>query len=225
MPPEGPVTLSVHSMPMPLAPIASDAPRRARWQMWLVLLVCAAPVIASYFSFYVLDLRGSAYSELITPTRDLPADLPLRTLAGEPVRAESLKGQWLLTYVPDAGASCADACERMLFMQRQLRQMLGKDRDRLDKLVLLPDELVLTPAQLDALTQQGVPVTLLRAPAAALQAWLMPAPGHRMGEHLFLIDPLGRWMMRSPAQPDPARFKKDLERLMRANAGWDRPGR
>jgi len=221
MPPDGPVTMAVHSLPV----LPADVPRRRHWQMWLVLLVCAAPVIASYFSFYVLDLRGSAYSDLINPTRDLPHDLPLRTLDGQAVNPLSLQGQWLLTYVPDAKPSCNGGCERMLFMQRQLREMLGKDRDRLDKLVLLPDELTLSPAQLDALVGHEPKVTVLRAPTAALQAWLMPAPGHHMGEHLFLVDPMGRWMLRSPAQPDPSKFKKDLERLMRANAGWDRPGR
>jgi hypothetical protein len=32
-------------------------------------------------------------------------------------------------------------------------------------------------------------------------------------------------MMRAPADPDPARLKRDLERLMRASAGWDTAGR
>lgn len=149
LPPDGPVTMAVHSVPMP----DLDPPRRSRWMLWLVMAICAAPVIASYFSFYVLDLRGRAYSDLITPTRDLPAAMALTTLQGAPVAAESLKGQWLLTYVPDR--ACDEACERMLFMQRQLREMLGKDRDKLDKLVLVPDDVTLTAAQIDALTGHG----------------------------------------------------------------------
>jgi hypothetical protein len=36
---------------------------------------------------------------------------------------------------------------------------------------------------------------------------------------------MGRWMLRSPVSPEPSPLKKDLERLMRANAGWDKPGR
>ena len=62
-------------------------------------------------------------------------------------------------------------------------------------------------------------------PAEQLQAWLKPAAGHQLNEHLFLIDPVGRWMLRSPADLDPSKFKKDLDRLVKANAGWDRPGR
>ena len=34
---------------------------------------------------------------------------------------------------------------------------------------------------------------------------------------------MGDWMMRVPADADPARLKRDLERLLRASAAWDRP--
>ena len=42
---------------------------------------------------------------------------------------------------------------------------------------------------------------------------------------MYIVDPMGDWMMRVPANPDPARLKRDLEKLLRASAGWDRPGR
>ena len=32
-------------------------------------------------------------------------------------------------------------------------------------------------------------------------------------------------MMRAPPDPDPARLKRDIERLLRASASWDRAGR
>jgi len=32
-------------------------------------------------------------------------------------------------------------------------------------------------------------------------------------------------LMRAPADPDPARLKRDVEKLLRASAGWDQPGR
>jgi len=36
---------------------------------------------------------------------------------------------------------------------------------------------------------------------------------------------MGEWMMRVPPQPEPARVKRDLERVLRASAFWDQPGR
>jgi hypothetical protein len=36
---------------------------------------------------------------------------------------------------------------------------------------------------------------------------------------------MGMWMMRMPPAPEPARVKRDLERLLRASASWDQAGR
>ena len=55
-----------------------------------------------------------------------------------------------------------------------------------------------------------------------------PAPGHALAEHLYVVDPMGHWMMRFPANIDragAARAKRDIDRLMRASAGWDKAGR
>lgn len=217
---DDPVELTIHSLPDPAA--VSAQRRRGRLGMLMVVLVCAAPVVASYFSFYVLKLHGRAIGDLIVPTVDLPTTLDLHDLDGRPVKAESLKGQWLLTVVQDA--ACDAACEKTLFAQRQLREMFGKDRDKVDKLWLIPDEGAVRPELRKALAE-GVPVTVLRAPRAQIDAWLKPAPGHRLAEHFFVIDPMGRWMLRSQPDPEPLDVKKDLDKLLKANAGWDQPGR
>jgi 20S proteasome alpha/beta subunit len=69
---------------------------------------------------------------------------------------------------------------------------------------------------------------VLRLDAAALDAWLAPAEGHQLAEHLYVVDPMGNWMMRFPAAMDSngaAKAKRDLERLLRASASWDEAGR
>lgn len=51
-----PLTLAVHGLPSPEAALQS-ADRRTRLgriKMLLVLLACAAPVIASYFTYHVI---------------------------------------------------------------------------------------------------------------------------------------------------------------------------
>ena len=70
--------------------------------------------------------------------------------------------------------------------------------------------------------------TVLRLPREQLAQWLQPAAGRVLEDHLYVVDPMGNWMMRFPARLDrkgAARAKRDLERLMRASAGWDKPGR
>lgn len=216
--------MTVHSMPSPeqMAGVDGARTRLGRLKMLAVLLVCAAPVLASYLTYYVI--RPSAhksYGELIEPQRELPTFMA-QDLQEQPVALSSLKGQWLLISV--AGAACDEACEKHLYLQRQLRESLGKDKDRLDWVWLVPDQSPVRPALLPALGQ----ATVLRVPPEDLKAWLSPAAGQALADHLYLVDPMGHWMMRFPARLDLAgavKAKRDLERLMRASAGWDEAGR
>ncbi len=217
-----PLGLTVHSMPAPQVQEAVRRTAQGRLKMLLVLLVCAAPVIASYFTYFVIRPEGrSNYSELILPTRPLP-DLPFTDLNGVPVKAATLKGQWLLVVV--SGGMCDVKCEKHLWVQRQLRETLGREKDRLDKLWLIFDKATPRLETLQAISA-GAPATALRVPEAALAQWLAPAAGKALEQHLFIVDPLGEWMMRVPADPDPARLKRDIEKLLRASSSWDLPGR
>jgi len=214
--------LTVHAMPVPELPTDARRTRLGRLKMLLVLAVCAAPVVASYFSYFVLrPLARSNYGTLILPTRSLPA-LPLRTLDGKPVDAASLRGQWLLLALGQAG--CDEACHKRLYMQRQLREMLGRERDRIDKLWLITDNAEV-PAALRSALDADPSLQALRVSRVALAAWLQPEAGHALEDHLYLVDPMGEWMIRVPADPEPARVKRDLERLLRASSSWDQPGR
>lgn len=221
---EEPLGLTVHSLPLPQDAAMADAQRtvRGRWKMLAVLLVCAAPVIASYFTYYVIRPEGRRnYGTLIEPQRPLPS-VPGTTLDGRSVALPTLKGQWLLVSV--APAACDAACEKHLYLQRQLREGLGKDKERLDWVWLIPDTGAVRPQLAPALAQ----ATVLRVDGTVLSQWLAPAAGSQLHEHLYVVDPMGHWMMRFPPGQDVAtapKVRKDLERLMRGSASWDKPGR
>lgn len=190
--------------------------------MWLVLLVCAAPVLVSYLTYYVLRPQGRVnYGELIQPPRPLP-EAAVTNLAGQAVALRSLVGQWLLVSV--GGGACQSQCEQHLYLQRQLRESLGKDKDRLDWVWLIDDA---APVG-DRLHPALGTATVLRVPSTVLTRWLEPAPMHQLNEHLYVVDPQGNWMLRWPAGLDTgqaAKAKRDLDRLLRASASWDRAGR
>jgi len=156
------------------------------------------------------------------PPRALPQTLPLKTLAGEPVASTSLHGQWLMVVV--AAGACDALCEKQLYLQRQLRETLGREKDRVDKIWLITDGATPRPELMTAISA-GDPATVLRVDAESLAQWLSPAPAQQLADHMYLVDPMGQWMMRAPVDPDPAKLKRDLERLLRASASWDNPGR
>ena len=221
---EQPLGLTVHSLPLPQDAAAADAERtaRGRLKMLAVMLVCAAPVVASYLTYYVIRPEGRRnYGELVEPQRPLPAVTAI-TLDGKPVALPSLKGQWLLVSV--AGGACDTACEKHLYLQRQLRESLGKEKDRWDWVWLVSDGAPVRESLRPALQQ----ATVLRVDAAQLAQWLQPAPGHELRDHLYVVDRLGHWMMRFPAGQESSgagRVRRDLDRLMRGSSSWDQAGR
>jgi hypothetical protein len=219
-----PLGMTVYSMPSPEQVSTGEGKRTrmGRLKMLIVFLVCAAPVAASYFTYYVVRPEGRRnFGELIDPQRPLP-DINATALDGKSVNLRSLKGQWLLVTV--AGGACDAACQDYLYLQRQLRESLGKEKDRVDRVWIVNDA---TPVA-DALKPALKDATVLQLPAQQLAAWLEPQAGQPLGAHLYLVDPLGNWMMRFPANltlQNAPKAKVDLERLLRASASWDNAGR
>ena len=219
-----PIGLTVYDLPQQTSSSLSETTRTRgdRMYMLLVLLACAAPVLLSYLTYYVIRPEGRVHhGELIEPQRMLPA-ASAKDLQGKDLPLAQLKGQWLLVAV--GSSECSDKCERLLFVQRQLHKLLNKESDRLDRLWLITDQSAPKNELLAAI--EGA--TVLRVTPEVLSQWLLPATGRSVEEHLYLIDPMGNWMMRFN-YPDDAKtvvdMKRDLERLLRASVSWDKPGR
>ena len=136
--------------------------RRARWKLLLLLLVCVSPVVASYFTYYVVRPEGRRnFGTLVQPQRPMP-DLATTTPQGHSGSLRSLRDQWLLVSV--APARCDERCQNHLYLQRQMRESLGKEKDRLDWVWLVTDGAPL-PKALEPGLQQA---TVLRVDAAAV---------------------------------------------------------
>ena len=219
-----PLGLTVHAMPLPDSASADAAAetRSGRWKLLAVLLVCASPVVASYLTYYVIRPEARRnFGELIDPQRPLPA-IATTALDGTPGKLTTLRNQWLLLSV--AGGACDTGCEKNLYFQRQLRESLGREKERLDRVWLVSDDAPVPGLIRPALESS----TVLRVAPQALAQWLEPAAGKRLQDHLYLVDPLGNLMMRFPADMDGAaatKAKRDLDRLLRASGSWDKEGR
>lgn len=219
--PDEPLTMTVHSLPQLDQTSARSAAstRAGRWKMLLLLLVCASPVVASYFTYYVIRPQGRTnYGELIQPQRAIPA-LSGVNAQGQTVPLDSLKDQWLLISVGDS--ACNERCQEHLYLQHQLRETLGREMDRLDWVWLRTGAVELSPALREA-TQSAAVLHMERTEIAS---WLEPAAGAQLEDHLYVVDPLGNWMMRFPVDLEPKQVQRDLNRLLRASASWDKAGR
>ena len=160
-------------------------------QLALIFAVCAAPFLLGWLAYEYGWGTGQRanYGELLKPQPLAGALAPLR-------------GKWVL--VTADAASCSAACERKLYIVRQVRKAQGKDMDRIDRVWLVTDggrpraELV---AALDGGHIASADAELLKAlPNVA---------------DIYLVDPLGNLMMRFPAEADPPKMIKDLQRLLK----------
>jgi len=181
---------------------------KSQWMMWLVLAVCAAPVIASYALYFWVRPDGRTnYGELIEPQRELPA-IALKSLEGVPAEWTQWRGRWIL--LTTAPGECAADCVQRLYVMRQVRLTTGKDQDRIERVWLLTNDQVPDPA----LIGQHSGLQVVRPQTADVDLRLTDSlqPGH-----IFVVDPLGHVMMRFPVDVDPNRMKKDIARLLRAS--------
>ncbi|MFT5959704.1 MAG: hypothetical protein ACI8WM_000006 [Burkholderiaceae bacterium] len=204
--------------PATASPSQSRAPadRQAsgRWKLFAILGVCAFPLIASYFTYYVIKPEARTnYGDFIDyMVHPIPADLSTTTLDGTAMTLKDLEGKWIMLTVD--GGACAEACSKKLYDIRQLRVAQGRERDRIERVWLITDKVPLETQVI----REFDGTQMLRAQADAVAKWLPAEVGATAADHIYLIDPLGRLMMRFPKDRDPNLMKKDLGKLLKASS-------
>ena len=198
---------------------ASNA-TKGRWRLFLIIAICASPMIASYVSYYVIKPTGRTnYGTILDPRKHPMPELHAHLL-GETVGAVTAKttgldayhGKWIMLSI-DSGV-CASACQKKLIDVRQLRLTQGKDMERIERVWLLDDEQPVATA----LLREHDGLHVLHVDQQALKAWLPVTGESQITDHIYLIDPLGNLMMRFPKDANPNLIKKDLTKLLRASA-------
>ena len=192
----------------------APAPKqRSRWMLWLVLLVCASPMIASYLTYYVIKPeKRNNYGTLVDQRAHPVPAMATTTLDGRPMALQQFKGKWVMLMT--GPGACLDACQKQLFAMRQLRLMQGKEMDRIERVWLITDR-----EPLDTIVIREFDGShMLRADAAAVKNWLPVDAGTTNDQHIYLIDPLGHLMMRFPRDPEPRKVYKDIYKLLKASA-------
>lgn len=197
-------------------PQQAQSKSRARWKLILILMVCAAPMLLSYLTYYVIKPQAKTnYGTLLDP-RDYPMPALHLQLLGEtadsPGALTAYRGKWIMLMVADAG--CDEGCQKKLYDMRQLRLAQGKEMDRIERVWLIPGQQAVDIS----LLKQYDGMHVMRAESGELQRWLPVEAGQGLQNHLYLIDPLGNLMMRYRDDADPNKVKKDLIKLLKASS-------
>lgn len=203
----------MNSVSTPTSTPASTAPRnRARLALVTLFAVFFLPIFASMWLNFErpgwLPFGTVNHGYLLQPPYQLDdADL-------EPF---SFADGWTFLHLAPEG--CDDSCIRALHSSRQGRIALGKDADRLQRLLLIGPRAAISnfyeehpnlhegkvsAAWIEALSRNSTPAD----PKSATSNPTDPTGA------LFVVDPQGYVVLRYDVSSDPAGWFKDLRRLL-----------
>lgn len=188
-----------------------------RTKLALLLTVFVLPTLASFAAFYWFPpTKTSNYGELITPVVNLPL-LPLAVVDGTDAAAgageQALRGKWLIV-TRDSGV-CEALCEQKLFAMRQTRLIVGREMDRVVRVVLIDDDAL--PSGELVKRYQGTAWISAKS-LSWLSKFPRASPDASGGRAFFYaVDPMGNIFMRYGANADVKLIAKDLQRVLKAS--------
>lgn len=182
---------------------------KARISLIVIVILFTTPFIASWYLVFYTDFKkndiGVQNGSLIDPV------IEVGVIEGQAIgdnTKQKLLGKWTLTAFVSNG--CNVDCEKLLYTLRQTRLALGKNLDKVGRLILTDSEEVMSyveeykgqkvvkdPVEYDRLINKFREIENFDA------------------TDIFLIDPYGFIMMRYKRDMNPKGIIKDVERLIK----------
>ncbi|MGE5241412.1 MAG: SCO family protein [Bacteroidota bacterium] len=197
--------------------MTEPAQASSRRTILLLALMFALPVIVAYVLYYGGWRPGATgnYGELVQPARPLE-DAALTTLDGKALRFSELHGKW--TLIAFSASSCLSPCERNLYKMRQVIAAQGENATRAQSVLVVTDGKA--PDRLRDEVRDYPKTRVVIGPddqvSKLARQFALPAgsPLDNLNR-IYLVDPLGNFVMSYPADADPSGMRKDLAHLMK----------
>lgn len=191
---------------------ATESARRGQGRRTLLLMLAlfALPVVIALglYGFGWRPASSGNHGELLQPPRPLPL-LDLSGSDGKSLSSAELKGRWFMVYL--AATDCGSSCRQQIEQMRRVHVLLNKDMARVSRLVL---SLGPPSAELQAAVAAYPDMKLLSGDPARLGQVFPPAGGSVTGR-VYLMDPLGNFMMRYAPDAAAGAIQKDMQRLLK----------
>lgn len=193
-------------------------PRRSNLTLWMLVIVCAAPYLLGWLYFQFMDRlpvpATSNHGTLLSPVRAV-GELPLLAANGTTFNTADLRGQWVLVTVADS--TCQQVCQHNLYNLRQVRQAMGNDRHRVERLLILTETSQLAALLPHLQAHEGLQVASGPAESVKHLQSLLQTPNPVAQDGVYIIDPLGNVMMSYPPGFNGELMIKDLRRLLKVS--------
>ena len=188
-----------------------------RTKFVLMFILFAMPITGSYLMFFFWKPKvTNNFGELISPVVQLSAERFTALDAKDaPTGAAvtGMRGKWLI--VMRNGGACEATCLKKLYTMRQARLLVGKELDRVARVMLIDDDVAPSPQMLadyagTAFVSAKTSTWLTKLPRKADDA----TNGHG---YIYAVDPMGNLFMRYQADGDIKELAADLRRVLKAS--------
>ncbi|MDX5151920.1 MAG: hypothetical protein R3188_05540 [Acidiferrobacterales bacterium] len=192
------------------------ARRNRRIFVGLVILFATPFVIAIYM--YKSGWRPATtmnHGTLVQPPRPAP-EFKLSIRAGGHFDQHGLEKLW--NYVVVTVGACDQACLKNLHAIRQIQIAQGKNQHRIRRILIHTGN----DAGLKKIAESYPKLVILEADSGAfstLRTWftIKDQAGKFDGSRVYLVDPLGNYMMYYLPGYDPTGMRKDMARLLKVS--------
>lgn len=187
--------------------------RRNRKQFWMLVAVFFGPMFVAMALYFGTDIRPTDQTNhgvLNVPAQPLPDTVALQTPAGETLDRSAFEDHWTLVQVlPEV---CDADCEQGLYLSRQLWLSLDRRRVRVQRYALIDGTAAAALAEEAARVDPNLEV-LSPGPDDTLLDFFDARPANAM--EVYLVDPIGNWVMTYPPGWEPAGMLKDMKKLLK----------
>lgn len=172
----------------------------------MLAAIAILPVLASFaMSTWWRPSSRMNHGQLLE-TRNAALD-KLQLENGQSLASIVFKNKWVMLTIQTA--NCDARCQNKLYLMRQLRTAQSKNMIRLERVWLVADA-----GKPDAKLLEMHPGLILVKSPDPLWMTQLPA-GNDTGAHIYLIDPLGNFVLRYDDTSEPQGMLKDLGRLLK----------
>jgi cytochrome oxidase Cu insertion factor (SCO1/SenC/PrrC family) len=193
-----------------------QTPRKSYTTLWVMIILFALPYIAAVY-FYKnsdgLDLVQNNYGTIVTPVKAIES-IDMETLDNATFSFSDLKGKWI--FVTIGSSLCEEQCQKNMYKIRQIRKAVAQERSRVERVFLLTDSQDINGFTLKINDYQGMYVIKPsedKAYDSFVKGFAMP--GQKIHNGIYIIDPLGNFMMAYPEDADAAKILDDVRRLLK----------
>jgi len=184
---------------------------KGRLVLITIALMFFVPILLAWFlnfySDFKKDAQGVQHGELIAPPVPL-GDLKATSIGNSKI--SDIERKWTLIFL--VSDQCDRVCEDKLYQLRQIRLATGKDREKVERLLIADREINWSSYEVEFLNQKVIDN---RSPSYTFLLNSLQSTKNFDADSIYLVDAYGSLIMRYAYKTPPKGIIKDIERLIR----------